>query len=128
MHDAGKIIVGLVIFLVLVTYPVWYNAASGRATYVPDLQYPTESTACVMPTDFMKSSHMDLLDQWRDEVVREGDRIFAAADGMTYEKSLTNTCLGCHTNKAEFCDKCHDYLAVGTPTCWECHVDPREVR
>ena len=37
--------------------------------------------------------------------------------------SLTNTCLGCHSNKAQFCDQCHNYLEV-TPYCWDCHVDP----
>jgi hypothetical protein len=35
--------------------------------------------------------------------------------------------MGCHVNKSEFCDRCHDYTAV-TPYCWECHVEPREVQ
>ena len=26
--------------------------------------------------------------------------------------SLTRTCMDCHSNKAEFCDRCHNYLAV----------------
>jgi hypothetical protein len=39
--------------------------------------------------------------------------------------SLTGTCLtGCHTNKAEFCDRCHNYAAVSV-YCWDCHVDPK---
>ena len=26
--------------------------------------------------------------------------------------SLSNTCLDCHSNKAEFCDRCHNYASV----------------
>ena len=26
--------------------------------------------------------------------------------------SLSNTCLDCHSNKAEFCDNCHTYASV----------------
>ena len=34
------------------------------------------------------------------------------------------SCMSCHSNKDEFCDRCHDYLAV-KPYCWECHVEPK---
>ena len=37
MYDAGKIIVGLVIFLVLVTSPLWYNAISSAPVDEPEL-------------------------------------------------------------------------------------------
>jgi hypothetical protein len=37
MYDGGKIIIGLIIFVVLVSIPVWYNAATGSTDYVPDL-------------------------------------------------------------------------------------------
>jgi hypothetical protein len=97
MHDAGKIIPGLALFLVLATAPIWYNVASG---------------------------HEALLSDWRDEAVRVSDRVYVTADGRRYEKSLTRTCLGCHQNKANSCDRCHDYLDV-KPYCWECHVDPK---
>ncbi len=65
---------------------------------------------------------MELLMSWRDEVVRQGGRTFVAPDGKTYAKSLTQTCLGCHASKADFCDRCHAYASV-TLSCWECHVD-----
>ncbi|MGD8893899.1 MAG: menaquinol oxidoreductase, partial [Desulfobacterales bacterium] len=38
-----------------------------------------------------------------------------------------NTCLDCHEEKAEFCDKCHNYASV-SPYCWECHIDPKETK
>jgi len=70
---------------------------------------------------------MDLLNQWRDDVVRRADRIHVGRDGKEYDKSLSRTCMSCHSNKTEFCDRCHNYAAVA-PYCWECHVEPREVQ
>ena len=37
MHDVGKIAGGLVVFLVLVTSPLWYNALSASTPDVPEL-------------------------------------------------------------------------------------------
>ena len=37
--------------------------------------------------------------------------------------SLSNTCLDCHSNKADFCDKCHNYASV-RPYCWDCPSEP----
>ena len=71
----------------------------------------------------MQAKHMDLLDQWRLEVVREGKRFVEKRPDL--EMSLTKTCLKCHTSKAQFCDKCHNYAAVA-PTCWDCHIIPKE--
>jgi hypothetical protein len=125
MYDAGKVIPALVIFLVLITFPVWYNAASGKSSYVPEPKIVTTETACVAPTEYMKVAHMELLNQWRDEVVRQGKREYTAFNGKVYDKSLTNTCMHCHYNKEEFCDQCHNYTAVGQPECWMCHNVPK---
>jgi len=124
MYDAGKIIVGLVIFLVLVTSPLWYNLVSGSPVTAPELQYPTDSTQCVEAKDYMRASNMDLL----NAVVREGRRDHVSAlTGKSYDMSLSRTCMDCHDNKAQFCDACHTYMAV-TPYCWDCHVEPKEVQ
>jgi [DsrC]-trisulfide reductase subunit J len=122
MYDGGKIITGLVIFLVLITFPIWYSLASGKGGIVPEPEKAT-GTTCVESTEYMVTSHMDLLIQWRDEVVRGGDRFHKMPDGTMVEKSLTNTCLDCHKDKKKFCDKCHDYAAV-TVYCWDCHIIP----
>ena len=69
------------------------------------------------------------LNNWREDVVRRDDRWYVfEVDGVetTVRKSLTETCLSCHSNKTEFCDACHAYTAV-TPYCWDCHVIPKEV-
>jgi hypothetical protein len=68
---------------------------------------------------------MELLNSWRDEVVRDGDRIFTSLTGQVFNKSLSNTCMDCHSNKSEFCDACHNYGAI-TPYCWDCHIEPKE--
>ena len=125
MYDAKKIIPGIVIFLCLITFPIWYSVASGNADYVPAPEIITAEEECVEPTHYMRSDHNDLLNKWRESVVREGIRTYVAADGQEYEMSLTRTCLSCHSNKAEFCDQCHDYVGV-TPDCWSCHNIPEQ--
>jgi cytochrome c len=125
MYNGGKIIVGIVIFLGLITFPIYYNAVKAGAP--PKLEMPDKSkgTECVMPTKFMKSSHMELLDSWRNDVVRNGLRVFTSPTGKKYNMSLQVTCMNCHTSKANFCDRCHNYLNVA-PKCWECHIEPVE--
>ncbi|MFQ6122474.1 MAG: sulfate reduction electron transfer complex DsrMKJOP subunit DsrJ [Dehalococcoidales bacterium] len=125
MYDADKIMTGLIIFLGLITIPVWYIMASGKATYVPEPEIVTEEKQCIEATQYMRDKHMDLLDDWRKSVVREGIRTYVASDGREYNMSLSGTCMECHSNKAEFCDQCHDYAAV-KPDCWDCHNPPEE--
>jgi hypothetical protein len=73
----------------------------------------------------MKREHMQLLNDWRDRVVRDGDTIYTNAEGKTFTISLQNTCMKCHSNKSKFCDECHNYAAV-KPYCWDCHIAPKE--
>ena len=123
MRDKGLIIAGLVVFLVLITFPMWYNSATGTTSEAPVLKKAVRGETCVEPVDYMRASHMDLLIEWRDDVVRNGNRTFVSTDGASHEMSLAGTCLGCHDSKADFCDKCHNYVGVD-PYCWDCHVDP----
>ena len=123
MYDTGKIIPGLVVFAVLMTTPIWYSMATGGISEVPELQLPAGETQCVEPTEWMRDNHMQLLDEWRNLVVRDGVHTYVAGDGKEYTISLTETCLSCHSNKAEFCDTCHEYAGI-SPNCWECHNVP----
>ena len=126
MYDASKIVAGLAVFVVLATSPLWYNALSAASPEAPKLQQPTNgSTECVEATEYMRANHMDLLDQWRDTVVREDVRSYTSKAGKDYTMSLSDTCLDCHSNKEQFCDACHTYSAVD-PYCWDCHVIPEE--
>jgi len=125
MYDSGKIILGLIIFVGLFTSPIWYDLASGKAADKPNLVLPTKADQkeCVNTAAYMREFHMDLLNVWRDEVVRKGVRTYTSYTGKSYNMSLTKTCTNCHSNKSEFCDQCHNYLGV-TPYCWNCHVEP----
>jgi len=129
MYDGKKIIPGLLIFVGLITFPVWFHG--GKAASPPDIKLDTptiqqlKEKRCLEPTAYMIAHHMELLNDWRDVVVRRGDRIYVASDGKQYGMSLTGTCLNCHSNKEQFCDRCHNYEDV-KPTCFSCHVDPQE--
>jgi [DsrC]-trisulfide reductase subunit J len=129
MRDRGIIYGGLALFLGLVTFPAWYNVAAGHSAAPPDVKLPSREKQCVAPAGYMRTSHMALLIAWREDVVRRNARSFTAFNGKTYNKSLTGTCLsGCHSNKAEFCDRCHGYVGVsGGPYCMDCHIDPKLV-
>jgi hypothetical protein len=123
MNDRNKIIAGLIVFLALFTFPVWYNL--GKAAPAPELKLTDkakEAKTCVMSTEYMRGNHMQVLDLWRHSVVRNAERTFVNAEGKEFDMSLSNTCLDCHSNKADFCDKCHNYASV-SPYCWDCHID-----
>jgi hypothetical protein len=129
IYDREKVIAGLAIFLIIVMFPFWYNL--GKAAPAPELKLSEKAKAakaCVRPTDFMRAQHMQVLDTWRTAVVREGKRAYINSSGKQFDMSLSNTCLDCHAEKTEFCDRCHTYAAV-TPYCWDCHIDnPKETK
>jgi len=86
-----------------------------------ELKIDGESPVCVAETSYMRTLHMDLLNDWRDEAVRDGDRVYVGLGGVEYDKSIAGTCLeSCHSNREEFCDRCHQYVGAEV-SCWECH-------
>ena len=122
MNDRPFIIGGLIVFVAFVTAPIWRGLATRNAALAaPEIKLPAQEKQCVAPAGYMHASHMQLLEQWRDGVVRGQELQYAAYNGKVYEKSLTRTCLGCHGNRKEFCDRCHDYNGVAALNCWECH-------
>lgn len=137
LYDKEKVIGGLVIFVILFTFPVFYNHGkfvpapkivadeAKAADGAPVLVLTDEAKAakeCVREKAFMKTEHMQLLNEWRDDVVRNGYKMYKNPAGKSYDMSLSNNCLSCHSNKAEFCDKCHNYTSVA-PYCFDCHID-----
>jgi len=94
---------------------------------------------CVEEVDYMRANHMTLLIDWREGVIRRGDTSTVEVNGRSLAKSLTGTCLGCHTDRQAFCYQCHQYVntlpawpARNTLTaqegirCWNCHLQPDE--
>lgn len=123
MHDASRILIGLGIFVALFAYPFYNNL--GQAYEEPKLQKAKGET-CVEDPKWMRANHMQVLNDWRNEVVRYNNRLYVSAlNGKGYEMSLQKTCMECHTSKVEFCDACHNANSVN-PYCWDCHVPPVE--
>jgi hypothetical protein len=75
----------------------------------PDAKYDR----CVRDTAYMRHRHWELLRGVREEVVRYGIRGDISID----------KCRGCHTNRQQFCNKCHDAVSL-TPDCFQCHYYP----
>lgn len=123
MYDGNKVIAGLIIFVVLMIFPIWYN--HGSAGTLPKLEKPEGVKECVKPIQYMRTTHMQLLNEWRDQVLRDGDRQKIPVEGVEYERSLMMGCLKCHSDKKKFCDQCHTYASV-KPYCWDCHYVPKE--
>lgn len=129
MYNGGKIIFGIFVFVALATYPVYSNIGKATAEPEPKIDTPViqklAEKKCVESKEYMKAEHMTLLNEWRDLLVRDGQTLYVASDGKKYNISLQNTCMECHSNKAEFCDSCHTYAGV-KPYCWDCHLAPKE--
>ena len=129
LYDGGKVFVGLVIFVGLFLSPFIFGMAKPGKAPDPKIDTPTIQALavkkCVESKDFMRTTHMKLLDDWRDQAVREGDRKYVNAEEQEFTISLQNTCMKCHSNKKNFCDECHTYMAV-KPYCWDCHVPPED--
>jgi len=128
LYQGRYILPALGAFLVVVTFPVWRGVAARGAGF----QSPPnpQGERCIEPKNFMRAQHMRLLVRWRDEVVRENNRVYTARDGRVWEKSL-KTCVACHghtdaqgksTTAAAACSDCHSYVSV-QPDCWNCHHD-----
>jgi len=123
MYNKGTIIPGLAIFVLIVTSPIWLNAFMSGST-VPKVELPPGGEKeCVAPASEMRAKHMVLLNEWRDDVLRDGKRVSVTVGGKEYRKGLQMACMECHSNKEKFCDSCHEYASV-KPFCWDCHLSP----
>ncbi|MFC2018109.1 hypothetical protein ACFLTQ_02270 [Chloroflexota bacterium] len=135
MRNPAKIIIGIIIFIALLSIPIWVTQASGNAEYTidsdPEFQLPDPAVVeqvsgsadyvCMEPTDYMRLNHKKLLYEYRADAVRtdsEDDPGDVTVYGQPF--SVNGTCFACHTDRTVFCDKCHDYTATQMG-CWECH-------
>jgi hypothetical protein len=126
-----SVLIGLVVFA-----GGWFIMHAGHQGVIPAVaatqaasapaakSVAIDSTRCIAQTEYMRAHHMQILNQWRHDSVREGNRTYMTRDGRHFDKSL-NTCLGCHASNSMFCFMCHQYANV-KPTCWNCHISPME--
>lgn len=153
MNKKGGILLGLLIFVVVIASPIFYNMGKAKASPEINLNTPViqqlSDQECIEPAEYMRENHMQFLLDWRDAKVRDGQSVYINSKGIAYDISLEGTCLKCHndspvsgnplpkvsTPKAttlnitsdgsnQFCFSCHNYAAV-KPNCWSCHSDPR---
>ena len=82
------VFLALALFLSLATYPIWKIQDQHS---LPKVSMETKGDQCVAPADYMRENHMKLLEDWRDSVVRKGERFHIMPDGTKVEKSLTKT-------------------------------------
>lgn len=122
----GLITAGLVFFLVVATFPLWFSVTTGGSEPRPLPEPPEGESECVEAKEYMTGNHMQLLDEWRTDVVRLNKRFYESESGKSYKISLTGTCLKCHSDRDKFCNRCHDYANI-EPNCWNCHVDPKGI-
>src|SRR5512141_3203840 len=105
LYGGGKILIGLVIFLAFVLFPFYYNYGTVNAKIEPKTDTPAirdwvqkyGKKECVEPKEVMRPDHMQILNNWRDMVVRNGDRVYVNSEGKSFTMSLQNTCLNCHS-------------------------------
>jgi len=134
LYDVGKIFIGILVFAAIAAFPFYYNI--GRVNAKPEPKFDTPAIQewekqygkkeCVESKEFMRAEHMQLLNNWRDSVVRQDNRGYLSdTSHKRFNMSLQNGCMNCHSNKKKFCDECHTYMSV-TPYCWDCHIPPKE--
>ena len=63
---------GLALFLLAASFPFW---RSTDPEDFPKVSMETKGDQCVAPADYMRKNHMELLETWRDSVVRDGQLI-----------------------------------------------------
>ena len=116
------VVIGLLLLSALVALRVFWPAVKAEKIASPTVRaIAIDSTVCIAPTEYMRSHHMKILNEWRNSGARD-NRPYVTADGKKFQKSL-DTCLGCHGSNAYFCISCHQY-ANAKPTCWNCHLSP----
>lgn len=131
MYDSGKIIPGLLIFILMITLPIWYNNLIGNVGAAPTKDpnlVPEMIQGAVfpngqkhLPAEGMRAKHMEVL-----------KGIHVTAQGYNPVKDgqkPTMSCIACHMdmsgkNPLQFCDSCHSYAGVTIPDCWTCHQKP----
>lgn len=145
MPGRALIVIGAILFLCMLAIPTWYICSSGKVAAKPEPKIPEEikEKECIEPKGWMRKNHPDLLNNWREMVIRKGERTYVASDGEKFNISLVGSsealaepkpvttdeikaesCLDCHSNKEEFCTRCHVYSGV-QPNCWGCHRLPK---
>jgi len=136
IYNGGPIFLGILVFLAIALFPFYNNFGKVNAKPEPKVDTPAiqeyekanGKKECIESKEWMRGEHMQILNQWRDSVVRDYNRTYKSnshPNAAPFNMSLQSGCMKCHSNKKKFCDECHNYLSV-KPYCWDCHIQPEE--
>lgn len=159
MYDKLKILPFLIIGVCLFLSPMWYDNIFGKGTKAPEpvlTPKAKEAGQCVAPKAYIKAWHMQLLDAWRQEVVRDDQRYFNTNENLWWDYSLSPKLLEdwrrfvsnsdvqapgkagktYYKSLQQTCMNCHSnktefcdqcHNYMGVnPYCWDCHIAPKE--
>ena len=84
MNEKILIFSGLVVFLLGATFPFWQSIDPDD---FPKVVMETKGEQCVAPAEYMRKNHMLLLNNWRDSVVRDGERFHIMPDEAGLKKA-----------------------------------------
>lgn len=104
--------------LLIITIPLLHSVvgfARNRES-APFLAPAKRGTTCILDSRIMGQTHMTYLKQLRDDVVRNNKRM----QQFSKNSQFFRTCSGCHADKIQFCDRCHERAGVNLD-CFGCH-------
>ena len=118
----------------IILFPFAYSVGAWAVSLAapppePFLAPPTtRAEECVRDTEYMRFSHMTLLQTARDEAIRAGHR---GDIGLSRLRAATTVsvvgdggdrayCSDCHTSRESFCNQCHSAVNLNLD-CFSCH-------
>src|SRR5512143_4142814 len=114
LYDVSKTSNRILVFAAIAAFPVYYNIGRVNAKPEPKVDTPAiqewekqyGKKECVESKEFMRTEHMQLINLWRDSVVRDMNRQYiSTSNHKKFNMSLQNGCMQCHSNKKKFSDE-----------------------
>ena len=128
MNKNHLVAFGLILFVLLFTFPVLMNLGKSLTqTQPPTLLQDAKAMQeladklGVKNVDEFRERHKQVLAEWKDSVVRDGKRVYVNKEGREVPISLQSL-----ASQSQYCNTCHDYVGIEKPSCWTCHVEPKE--
>ena len=127
MNKNRLVALGLILFVLLFTFPVLMNLGKSVAKTQPPAMLQDQKAMQeladklgVKNIDEFRERHKQVLAEWKDIVVRDGKRVYVTKDGREIPISLQNL-----ASQPQYCSDCQDYAGIEIPNCWTCHVEPK---
>ena len=127
MNKNRLVALGLILFVLLFTFPVLMNLGKSLVQTQPPTLLQDDRAMQeladklgVKNVDEFRAKHKQVLAEWKDSVVRDGKRVYVNKDGHEVPINLQSL-----ASQSQYCNTCHDYVGIEKPSCWTCHVEPK---